>query len=132
MNVNTVFFCSDDSLDTSRLHYFDVQPGDSTLFDQEFRDRFREATKDQDPDGYAPIYETFLQMLGEDQDTPTRALNALIDVLFEGYFPDVARALIGNPVVRSNELLLERLTELPDERYQSVREEAQALLNQTS
>lgn len=121
-------FCLEDSV-RSEVTFFDVRTGDSTLFDQAFRDRFREATEDRDPDGYAPIYEVFLQMLGGDEDTPTGTLNSLIDVLFEGYFPDVARALIDNPVVRSNETLLERLTELPDERYQPIREEAEELLD---
>lgn len=116
----------------SKIKFFDVQAGDSTLFDPGFRDRFREATKDQDPDGYAPIYEAYLQMLGGDEETPTGTLNSLIDVLFEGYFPDVASALIENPVIRSNETLLERLTELPGDRYQPIREKAQELLDQMS
>jgi hypothetical protein len=133
MDVTEVFFCSEDSLDTGELNYFDVRPGDSTLFGSEFRNRFRKATEDRDPDGYAPIYEVFLQMLAGDEDSPVRTLRSLTDLLFEHYLPETADALIQNPVVRSNTSLLERLAELPDQAaYLPVREKARELLNESS
>lgn len=133
MHVMDFFFCSDDSLDRGALNYFDVRSGDSALFSSEFRTRFRKATEDRSPDGYAPIYEVFLQMLAGDEDSPLRTLRALTDLLFKHYFPETADALIQNPVVRSNTLILERLAELPDQAgYLQVREEARDLLNASS
>lgn len=132
MKVTEVFFCAEDSLDIDPS-YFEVQPSDSTLFDQDFRDRFREATEEEDPDGYAPIYEVFLQMLGGDEDTSTGTLHSLTELLFDEYLPNLADALIKNPVVRSEVAILERLANLPDQAgYRPVKEKAQELLDQRS
>jgi hypothetical protein len=123
-------FCLEDSV-RSDATFFEVQPGDSLLFSPDFRDRFRKATEEEDPDGHAPIYEVFLQMLGRDEDTPVRTLRALTKLLFDPYLPDLADALIQNPVVRSETAILRRLTELPDARgYRPVKEEAEELLDE--
>lgn len=114
----------------SRATFFDVQPGDSTLFDNDFRDRFRKTTREED-DEYAPIYEVFLQMLARDKDTAPTTLSSLVELLFDERLSSVAKALIENPAVRSNEALLEKLANLPDwVGYRPVKEEAEELLNQ--
>lgn len=122
-------FCLRDSLQ-DEVTLFDVQPRDSTLFSADFRAQFKSAVEDEAPDGYGPIYEVFLQMLARDADTPVPTLRSLTELLFDEYLPGQAQALIENPAVRSNEPLLERLAALPDQSaYRSVREEAQALLD---
>jgi len=122
-------FCLQDSLQ-NEVTLFDVQSRDSTLFSTDFQERFKEAVEDEAPDGYGPIYEVFLQMLARDEDTPVYTLRSLTDLLFDQYLPKQAQALIENPTVRSNEFLLERLAELPDDSgYRPVKEEAEALLD---
>jgi hypothetical protein len=116
----------------SRATFFDVQPGDSTLFDDDLRGRFKEATGGDDYE-FSPVYEGFLHLLARDEDTPTNTLVSLADLLFEEHFKNVAEALIENPVVRSNEALLKKLASLPDwVGYRPVKEEAEELLNQMS
>jgi hypothetical protein len=124
-------FCLDESV-RGQANFFDIRPGDSTLFDQDLRDRFKEKTAGDDYE-YSVIYKLFLQRLARDRDVPSATLNALIDLLFEERFSNVAEALIQNPTVRSNESLLERLSNLPDwAGYRPVKEEARELLNHVS
>ena len=128
MRVSEAFCLRDSLQDEATL--FDVQPRDSTLFSADFRAQFKSAVEDEAPDGYGPIYEVFLQMLARDADTPVPTLRSLSELLFDEYLPGQAQALIENPTVRSNEPLLERLAALPNQSaYRSVREEAQALLD---
>jgi hypothetical protein len=125
------FFCLEDSV-RSEANFFEVRPGDSTLFDSDLRLRFRTSAAEES-EKYAPVYEAFLQMIAQDGDTPTNTLSALGDLLYEERLSDVGEALIENPVVRSSQALLEKLANLPDRRgYRSVKEKAQELLDQIS
>lgn len=116
----------------TRATFFDVKPGDSTLFDDDFQNRFREATRGEDY-AYSPIYKGFLQMIARDRDTAVNTLFSLANLLFDERLNNLAKALIENPTVRSNEGLLEKLASLPDwVGYRPVKDEADQLLDQMS
>lgn len=126
-------FCLEDSVQVEG-DYFDLQPGDSTLFSSDLRKRLRKAvTSDEANDVQAPVYEVFLNMLAKDEDTPTGTLLGLARLLQDSYRPGVGYTLLENPAVRSNEPILEELASLPDSGgYRGVRDRAQNLLDQLS
>jgi hypothetical protein len=122
----------DDSVAT-KVSYFDVQRGDSTLFKEGIRDRFEEAQEQSDRSYAHATYDRFLEMLGEDEDTPPSTLLELAGLLKDEYRPELGRVLVENPVVRSSEPILEILARLPERSgYETVRDRAQDLLDQLS
>jgi hypothetical protein len=122
----------DDSV-TTKVSYFDVQKGDSTLFKEGTRDRFEQAQEQSDRSYTDATYDHFLEMLGEDEDTPSGTLLELAQLLKDEYRPELGRALLENPVVRSSESILEVLAGLsPNGGYKTVRERARKLLDQLS
>lgn len=122
----------DDSVATE-VSYFDVQPGDSTLFKAEIRARFEKVQEQSDRSYADATYDHFLEMLGEDEDTPPSTLLDLARLLKDEYRPWLGRALLENPVVRSSESILEVLAGLsPNGGYKTVRDRARELLDQLS
>jgi hypothetical protein len=120
----------DDSV-TTTVSYFDVQPGDSTLFKKDLRDRFEEAQEQSDRSYADATYDHFLDMLAGDKDTPSDTLLELTRLLKDEYRPELGLALLGNPVVRSSRSILEGLASLPKKGgYKTVRERARELLDQ--
>lgn len=126
-------FCLRDSVRVNE-GFFDVQPRDSVLFSADLREQFRkEATQDEANDVQAPIYEVFLDVLAEDEDTPPATLLSLARRLRDSYRPGVGYALLENPAVRSSESILRVLADLPDSGgYQGIRDRARKLLDQLS
>jgi hypothetical protein len=122
----------DDSV-TTKVSYFDVQRGDSTLFEKDVRTRFEAALKSSDRSSADATYDRFLEMIGRDADTPSGTLLTLARLLKDEYRPDLGRALLENPVVRSNKSILDVLAGLSSKGgYETVRDRAQELLNQLS
>lgn len=122
----------DDSVRT-KVSYFDVQPGDSTLFKKDIRTRFEEAVEEAESSYNDATYDQFLRMLAGDEDTPSGTLLDLAQLLEDQYRPELGLVLLENPIVRSSEAILEVLAALPENhRYETVRDRAQELLDQLS
>ena len=121
----------DDSVKT-KVSSFDVQPGDSTLFKKALRTRFEEVLEEADPSYNDATYDHFLQLLAGDEDTPSSTLLDLAQFLENQYRPDLGLVLLENPVVRSSESILGVLADLSGNRYETVRDRAQELLDQLS
>lgn len=129
ISVNTTWF------QDSYLSFFDVRPDDDYLFSQNVRNRFKEVVKNsKDGSWNQRAYEVFLEMLARDTDTPSEIFLNISELLYREYHPGVASALIKNPVVKTNRLILETLANLPSFNesrfYKQVRKQAQELLNQ--
>ena len=121
----------DDSVRT-KVSAFDVQPGDSTLVEEGLRNEFEEALEGADRSVAGATYDHFLQLLAGDEDTPSRTLLDLSRLLEDQYRPELGLVLLDNPVVRSSESILEVLAGLSGDRYETVRDRAQELLDQLS
>jgi hypothetical protein len=123
-------FCIEDSVEVG-AGYFDLRGRDSTLFRSDFRGRLREAvTTDEVNDVQAPVYDVFLNMLAKDNDTPSETLLSLAQLLQDDYRPGVGYTLLEHPVVRSSRSILEVLAQLSGTGYETIRERAQALLDE--
>lgn len=119
----------DDSVRTE-VTYFDVQPEDSQLFKDTTRAQLEAALTDDGRTLADPAYDQFLEMLAEDEDTPSDTLLDLAELLHDQYRPATGLALLENSVVRSNETILEVLAGLSASGYKQVRSQAQDLLDQ--
>ena len=120
----------DDSVKT-QVTYFDVHPGDSTLFTEDLRERFQRAGETAERSYTDAAFDQFLEMLARDEETPHETLMDLARLLRDQYRPATGLALLENPEVRSSKSILEVLAGLPDRGgYQTVRDRARALLDQ--
>ena len=122
----------DDSV-TTRVNYFDVQAGDSTLFENDVRNQLEAALDESDRSYADATYDHFLLMLAGDEETPSTTLLDLAELLEEAYRPELGSVLLENAVVRSNKPILEVLAGLSGQGgYETVRDRAQDLLDQLS
>lgn len=120
----------DDSV-TTKVNYFDVQAGDSTLFDKDVRGQLEAAQEGSDRSYAGAAYDHFLQMLAGDEDTPSSTLFDLAERLEEAYRPELGYALLENTIVRSSKPILEVLAGLSEEgRYETIRDRARELLDE--
>ena len=112
--------------DSSEYDYFDVNKGDSAMFDQGLWDDLYE-------DDYWIFHNQFLPTVARDIDTPPAVLLSVSERLYVQRVIGVADILMSNPIARADSLVLKSIACLPDvhgNTYDDAREIARALLGE--